>query len=125
MCLTKLNLDILAMESGVADTKPPSRTPISSINSAPVDSMALHRSFSAPWSNWIIVSILSEVESSSMSSDVIFEWSGADGSAVTVKEIDVPNINATSSNETRRMVFGRVRLSSRLLNAVRMPTIVG
>ena len=27
---------------------------------------------------------------------------GAVGSAVTVKEIDVPSINATSSNETRR-----------------------
>ena len=48
MCLTKLNLDILAMESGVADIKPPSRTSISWINSAPVDSMALHRSSSAP-----------------------------------------------------------------------------
>ena len=60
-----------------------------------------------------------------MSSDVIFEWSGAVGSAVTVEEIDVPSINATSNNETRRMVIGRDRLSSRLLNAVRMSAIVG
>ena len=124
MCLTKLNLDTSAMDSGVPEIKPPSRTSSSPITSAPVDSMALQRSVPALLSNWIIASVLSELDSSWMSSDVILEWSGAVGSAVTVKEIDVPNISTTSSNETRRMVIGQDRLSSRLLNAVQIPTAV-
>jgi hypothetical protein len=41
-----------------------------------------------------------------------------------VEEIDVPSINATSSNETQRMVIGQGRLSSRLLNAVQVRDIV-